>query len=62
MDQWQGFGVRELLKQRGIYDPDKIVLQSIQAPELVKKSSLPPPAELAKLTGDDARGKLQSPR
>ena len=62
MDQWQQFGTREVLKERGIYDPDKIVLQPITMPPAPKGSSLPPPAEIAKLKGDIANGKIQSAR
>ena len=62
MDQWKDFGTRELLKTRGIYDPEKIVLQNVIAPPAMKGSKLPAPAELAKLAGDAARGKAASAR
>ncbi|MEO6244743.1 MAG: hypothetical protein ABIQ12_04840, partial [Opitutaceae bacterium] len=63
LDDWKAFGTREILKQRGIYDPEKIVLQSIAAPpDAPKVSQLPPAAEIAKLAGDSARGKIQSAR
>ena len=63
LDHWKAFGTREILAQRGIYDPAKVVLQSIVAPpDAPNKSLLPPPAEIAKLTGDAARGKTQSAR
>ncbi len=62
MDQWADFGTKELLKTRGIYDPEKIVLQSLIAPPAVKGSKLPAPAEITKLAGDVARGKVTSAR
>jgi putative heme-binding domain-containing protein len=62
LEQWEEFGVRELLKERGIYDPAKIVLQSITTPDPAAKSSLPAPAEIAKLPGDAAHGKVQAAR
>lgn len=63
LDHWKAFGTREILKQRGIYDPEKVVLQSIGAPpDVPKASQLPPPAEIARLRGDRARGKTQAAR
>ncbi|MCX6858581.1 MAG: c-type cytochrome [Verrucomicrobia bacterium] len=62
MDQWKDFGTKELLKTRGIYDPEKIVLQNIIAPPAMKGSKLPAPAEITKLAGDVARGKAASAR
>ena len=62
MDQWKNFGTKELLKTRGIYDPEKIVLQNVIAPPVMKGSKLPAPAELAKLAGDGTRGKAASAR
>ncbi len=62
MDQWKDFGTKELLKVRGIYDPEKIVLQSIVAPPALKGSKLPAPVEITKLAGDVARGKVTSAR
>ena len=58
MDQWKDFGTKELLKERGLYDPDKIVLQSVVAPPAPKGTNQPPPAEITKLKGDAARGKV----
>jgi len=60
MDQWKDFGTKELLKTRGIYDPEKIVLQNIIAPPAMKGSKLPPPVEINQLAGDVARGKAAS--
>lgn len=57
MDQWKDFGTKELLKERGIYDPDKIVLQSVISPPVPKESNLPPSAEIAQMKGDAVRGK-----
>ena len=57
MDQWKDFGTKALLKDRGIYDPDKIVLQSIISPPVPKTSTLPPSAKIAQMKGDAVRGK-----
>lgn len=62
MDQWADFGTKALLKERGIYDPEKIVLQSIVVAPPLKKSNLPAPTEITKLTGDLTRGKATSAR
>lgn len=61
LDEWAEFGTREMLKERGIYDPDTITLQSITVPPS-PKTNLPSADEIAKLTGDAALGKLQSVR
>ncbi|MFD2257541.1 PVC-type heme-binding CxxCH protein [Luteolibacter algae] len=62
LDEWESYGIRQLLKQRGIYDPDKITLRGIVTPEQPKTSNLPPATEIAAMEGDPARGKIQSAR
>ena len=62
VDQWKEFGTREILKARGIYDPDKIELQSIIAPPEPKGKVLPAPDTISQLVGDVARGKVTSAR
>lgn len=62
LDDWERFGTRALLKERGIYDPDTIVLQPVAGPPKVKSSNLPHVAEIAKLEGDVVRGKTQAMR
>ena len=57
---WKDHGLAAALKEKGIYDPDKIVLSAISLPE-------PPPAaftvdDALKLTGDAARGETISQR
>jgi putative membrane-bound dehydrogenase-like protein len=61
-DHWKDYGVQDLLKSRGIYDPEKINLQSVIAPPIPEESKLLSPAEISNLTGDAARGKITSAR
>jgi putative membrane-bound dehydrogenase-like protein len=57
-NDWKEFGVTETMKQRGLYDPDKVQLVSVEMPaEPPGPSKLPSVAEIAKLTGDVSRGK-----
>ncbi|MFC4995095.1 PVC-type heme-binding CxxCH protein [Rubritalea tangerina] len=53
---WASMGIKDELKKRGIYDPDKIVVNAITVPEPPKKSALPSVAEVLKLKGDAKRG------
>jgi putative membrane-bound dehydrogenase-like protein len=61
-NDWKDYGLRPALKSAGIYDPESITLKEVVMP--------PPPAdlpelsvdEIAKLTGDAARGKATSTR
>ncbi len=57
---WKDHGLAAALKEKGIYDPDKIVLTAVSLPD-------PPPAaftveEALKLTGDATRGAAVSQR
>ncbi|MFO1486360.1 MAG: PVC-type heme-binding CxxCH protein [Verrucomicrobiaceae bacterium] len=61
-DRWKEIVTRDLLKERGVYDPDKIVLQPVSMPDVPAKSTLPAPSELAKLKGDAVRGQAQAAR
>ena len=59
-NEWKDFGVREVLKERGVYDPDKVVITPITMPEPPPgPSKLPPAAEIAKMTGDAANGQIK---
>lgn len=59
-NEWKDFGVREVLKERGVYDPDKVVITPITMPEPPPgPSKLPPAAEIAKMTGDVASGQTK---
>lgn len=53
---WSKMGIKDELKERGIYDPSKIVVNSITVPEPPKSSKLPSVAEILKLKGDAERG------
>lgn len=57
--RWEGMGVSEELKARGIYDPDNIVVTGSQIPEQDEDSMIPVEAVLA-LTGDAERGKARA--
>ncbi|MCB1090185.1 MAG: c-type cytochrome, partial [Verrucomicrobiae bacterium] len=62
-NEWESFDLMPELKDRGIYDPSKIVLQEIIAPDPASvPNNLPPVAEILKLTGDPERGKVTSQR
>ncbi len=56
-DQWKQAGLADRLKTAGIYDPDKVQITEARVPPQ-PPVKLPPVAELLKLQGDAARGKL----
>lgn len=58
---WEKFNLLAELKQRGIYDSDKIVLTDIRVP-LKPKSLNFQPEEVLKLKGDATRGKATAMR
>ena len=53
--RWAGQGLDAQLKQRGLYDPETIVVTESIVPEPAE-SKLPPVAEIAALPGDAKRG------
>ncbi|MEO7413291.1 MAG: PVC-type heme-binding CxxCH protein [Opitutaceae bacterium] len=53
--RWKEHGVNDALKQRGIYDPEKVAVVASVVP-VPAPTQLPPAAEIAKLTGDASRG------
>lgn len=55
--EWKDFGAMPLLKQHGIYDPEKVEVMGVLVPAPTK-SQLPSASELAKLKGDPAVGKM----
>lgn len=62
-NDWEKYDLMPELKQRGIFDPSKIVLQEIIAPDpATVPDNLPPLAEILKLTGDPERGKVTAQR
>jgi len=61
LTEWAKYGTRELLKERGIYDPETIVLQASTVPD-AGESTLPSPQELVKMKGDPVAGKVQAMR
>ena len=62
-NKWQDFGLMAKLKDRGIYDPAKVVIQEIVTPEpdAAQKSALSIESVLA-LKGDETKGKMTSAR
>jgi putative membrane-bound dehydrogenase-like protein len=57
-NDWRQFGVEEVMKERGLYDPDKVQLVEVTMPAVPETpSKLPPISEILKLKGDAARGK-----
>ena len=58
--EWRDMNLKEELKKRGIYDPDKVVVTAVEAPEQDKpKFSV---AGVLKLKGDAAKGKVTANR
>jgi putative membrane-bound dehydrogenase-like protein len=55
-NEWASFGVREALKESGVYDPDKVVIQPMPAPPAPTEPSKLSTAEALKLTGNAAAG------
>ncbi len=54
---WAEHGLTAKMKASGVYDPDKIEINSSEPPPIPENAQpLPSPAEIAKLTGDVARG------
>jgi putative membrane-bound dehydrogenase-like protein len=57
-NDWREFGVEELMKQRHLYDPDKVEIAEVLMPAAPDTPSrLPPVSEILKLKGDASRGK-----
>jgi putative membrane-bound dehydrogenase-like protein len=54
---WANFNIKGDLKERGIYDPEKIVVNEMKLPMPPKESALPPVAEILKLKGNAEKGK-----
>lgn len=55
---WADFNLDKALKERGVYDPENAKLTAVEMPApVVGTTPLPEPAEIAKLAGDEARGK-----
>ena len=61
LDEWAELGVRESLKERGIYDPETIKIQPMSVPP-APKTQLPSAKELATRKGDPVMGKAQAAR
>ena len=55
-NEWQPFGLRELLRQRGIYDPEAVVIQPVSTPPAPPNPPKLTVAEVLQLQGDSRRG------
>ncbi len=53
---WQDYGLPDALKEKGLYDPETIVLTSVVAPEPPAEPSKLKGADIAQLAGDPKRG------
>lgn len=62
-NHWKNFDLMTELKSRGIYDPDKVVVQEIITPDPKDlESNLPSVEEIVKLSGDPEKGKIGATR
>jgi len=62
-NEWKDFGLMAELKQRGIYDPDKVEIQEIFTPDpKTVPNTLPPVKQIEKLSGDPEKGKVTAAR
>jgi putative membrane-bound dehydrogenase-like protein len=58
-NDWSSFDLDRALKERGIYDPDKVQLTAIALPQPPANApAFPPAAEVAALQGDPAKGSV----
>ncbi|MFT4515683.1 MAG: putative membrane-bound dehydrogenase-like protein [Planctomycetota bacterium] len=54
-NEWQEFGLANILKENGMYDPAEVVIQPIATPEAAAKQTITI-AQVLKLTGDAKAG------
>ena len=59
---WADFGLESDLKAKGIYDPDKIVVQPITVPAPPTEPALPKLEEILAMNGDAKRGEIAAAR
>lgn len=58
-NDWSNHGLDAAMKQRDLYDPDKITLTAVVSPDPAEHPlKLPPAAEILALKGDAANGKV----
>jgi putative membrane-bound dehydrogenase-like protein len=60
--EWQHFRIGPELKEKGIYDPDRITVQTVTTPAPEARSTLPPVSEILALPGDPVKGKTTAMR
>lgn len=57
-NDWKDFGLAEVLKKSGLYDPDTVQISAVEMPPApTTPSTLPPIKDILALKGDVARGK-----
>jgi len=57
-NDWNDFGLAEVLKKSGLYDPDTVQISAVEMPPApTTPSTLPPIKDILALKGDVARGK-----
>ena len=60
--RWRRLKVFDSLKQKGIYDPDKVEFTKLIVPAIQGESKLPPVADILALEGDPQRGRVSAAR
>lgn len=60
--EWAKHDIAKGLKEKGIYDPEAIVVSASPVPDPPSNTKLPPVAEILKLEGDATRGKVAAAR
>ena len=57
-NEWKDYGLNEVMKTRGLYDPDTVQLTAVVMPTVpTEPSKLPPIPEILKLRGNATRGR-----
>ncbi|MCA8949756.1 MAG: dehydrogenase [Planctomycetes bacterium] len=59
-NEWEAFGLREKLQQRGIYDPESVEIQPFSTPEAPPGAAEIAVADVMQLSGDAERGRFRS--
>ncbi|MDA0811597.1 MAG: c-type cytochrome, partial [Verrucomicrobia bacterium] len=60
--EWAKYDIGKALKEKGIYDPATITVTASPVPAPPANAKLPPMADILKLEGDAARGKVAAAR
>lgn len=60
--EWAKYDIGKALKEKGLYDPQTITVTASPVPAAPAGAKLPPVADILKLLGDAARGKVAAAR